>query len=122
MVSIVQSYDGPLFIVVSAIGKTTNAMEKLWTAYVQRDQEAVKRSLNALYTFHQDIIDNLDGYGRQQVSSSFKEKYHQLEQYLTKEPSDKRLNMITLFPMASWSTNIVGFLHSRIWCELELES
>ena len=58
MISIVQSYDGPLFIVVSAIGKTTNAMEKLWTAYVQRDQEAVKRSLNALYTFHQDIIDN----------------------------------------------------------------
>ena len=58
MVSIVQSYDGPLFIVVSAIGKTTNAMEKLWTAYVQRDQEAIKQSLNTLYTFHQDIIDN----------------------------------------------------------------
>ena len=82
MVSIVQSYDGPLFIVVSAIGKTTNALEKLWTAYIHRDQEAVKQALSALYTFHQDIIDNLDGYGRQQVSSGFKEQYHQLEQYL----------------------------------------
>ena len=64
MVSIVQSYDGPLFIVVSAIGKTTNAMENLWTAYIHRDQEAVKQALNTLYTFHQDIIDHLDGYGR----------------------------------------------------------
>ena len=114
MVSIVQSYDGPLFIVVSAIGKTTNAMEKLWTAYVQRDQEAIKQSLNTLYTFHQDIIDNLEGYGRQQVSSGFKEDYHQLEQYLTKEPSDNiafEYDQIVSYGEL-WSTNIVrGFLY-----------
>ena len=88
MVSIVQSYDGPLFIVVSAIGKTTNAMEKLWTAYVQRDQEAVKQALNAIYTFHYDIIDSLDGYGRGQCLENFGYSFKQLEQYLTKEPSD----------------------------------
>ena len=114
MVSIVQAYDGPLFIVVSAIGKTTNAMEKLWTAYVHRDQEAIKQALNTLYTFHQDIIDNLDGYGRQQISSDFKEEYHQLEQYLTKEPSDNiafEYDQIVSYGEL-WSTNIVrGFLY-----------
>lgn len=114
MVSIVQSYDGPLFIVVSAIGKTTNAMEKLWTAYVHRDQEGVKNALNALYTFHQDIIDNLDGYGREQVSSGFKETYRQLEQYLTKEPSDNiafEYDQIVSYGEL-WATNIVrGFLY-----------
>ena len=114
MVSIVQSYDGPLFIVVSAIGKTTNAMEKMWTAYVQRDQERVKQALNALYTFHQDIIDHLDGYGRQQVLSGFQESYHQLEQYLTKEPSDNiafEYDQIVSYGEL-WSTIIVrGFLY-----------
>ena len=114
MVSIVQSYDGPLFIIVSAIGKTTNAMEKLWTAYVQRDQEDVKKLFNALYTFHQDIIDNLDGYGQRQISSAFRESYHQLEQYLTKEPSDNiafEYDQIVSYGEL-WSTIIVrGFLY-----------
>ena len=114
MVSIVQSYDGPLFIVVSAIGKTTNALEKLWTAYIHREQEEVKQALNDLSTFHQDIIDHLDGYGRQQVSSNFKEKYHQLEQYLTKDPSDNiafEYDQIVSYGEL-WSTIIVwGFLY-----------
>ena len=114
MVSIVQSYDGPLFIVVSAIGKTTNAMENLWTAYVHCDQEGVRQSLNALYTFHQDIIDNLDGYGRRQISSDFRESYHQLEQYLTKDPIDNiafEYDQIVSYGEL-WSTIIVrGFLY-----------
>ena len=87
MVSIVQSYDGPLFIVVSAIGKLPTPW-KNWTAYVQRDQEAIKESLNAIYTFHYDIIDSLDGYGRGQCLENFGHSFKQLEQYLTKEPSD----------------------------------
>ena len=114
MVSIVQSYDGPLFVVVSAIGKTTNAMEKLWTAYVHRDQAAVEQALNTLYTFHQNIIDNLEGYGRQQVSSGFHESYQQLRQYLTKEPSDNiafEYDQIVSYGEL-WSTIIVrGFLY-----------
>ena len=114
MVSIVQSYDGPLFIVVSAIGKTTNALEKLWTAYIHREQDEVKKVLNDLYTFHKNIIDNLDGYGRQQILSGFKETYHQLERYLTKDPSDNiafEYDQIVSYGEL-WSTNIVrGFLY-----------
>ena len=114
MVSIVQSYEGPLFIVVSAIGKTTNAMENLWTAYVRRDQEEITKVLNALYTFHQSIIDNLDGYGQRQISSAFRESYHQLEQYLTKDPSDNiafEYDQIVSYGEL-WSTIIVrGFLY-----------
>ena len=114
MVSIVQSYEGPLFIVVSAIGKTTNAMENLWTAYVRREQEEITKVLNALYTFHQGIIDNLDGYGQRQISSAFRESYHQLEQYLTKDPSDNiafEYDQIVSYGEL-WSTIIVrGFLY-----------
>ena len=114
MVDIVQSYEGPLFIVVSAIGKTTNAMETLWTAYVHRDQQGVKQALNDLYTFHHNIIDSLDGYGQRQISSAFKESYHQLEQYLTKEPSDNialEYDQIVSYGEL-WSTIIVrGFLY-----------
>ena len=43
MVSIVRSYDEQLVIVISAIGKTTNAMETLWTAHVNQDPDAVNR-------------------------------------------------------------------------------
>ena len=87
MVSIVHSYDEPLFIVVSAIGKTTNAMEKLWTAFVHRDQEAIKQALSAIYTFHQDIIDNLMDMVGVNVCV-LENRFIREEQYLTKDPSD----------------------------------
>lgn len=113
MVSIVRSYDGPLFIVVSAIGKTTNAMEQLWTAYVRRDQEEVRQALNTLYTFHHDIIDNLDAEGRRQCLEIFRQSFKELEHYLTKEPSDNlafEYDQIVSYGEL-WSTIIVwGFL------------
>ena len=113
MVSIVKSHEGPLFIVVSAIGKTTNAMELLWTAYVRRDQQGVREALNTLYKFHYDIIDSLDGYGRSQCLENFRQSFKALEQYLSKEPSD---NLAFEYDQIVshgelWSTIIVwGFL------------
>ena len=113
MVSIVQSYDGPLFIVVSAIGKTTNAMEKLWTAYVHQDQTGVTESLKTLHTFHHEIIESLDGEGQRQCLEIFQQSFTQLEQYLTKEPSDNiafEYDQIVSYGEL-WSTIIVcGFL------------
>ena len=114
MVSIVQSYDGPLFIVVSAIGKTTNALEKLWTAYVHRDREGVKQALNTLYTFHYDIIDSLNGEGRRICIENFQTSFDELKQYLTKEPNDNlgfEYDQIVSYGEL-WSTIIVwGFLY-----------
>ena len=42
---IIGLYEQPLIVVVSAMGKTTNALEKLWTAYVNHNQTSVSNSL-----------------------------------------------------------------------------
>ena len=125
MVSIVQSFEGPLVIVVSAIGKTTNAMEVLWTAYVGRDQKGVEEAMKTLYAFHQDIIEDLDGEGRRQCTQTFWHSYKQLEQYLTKEPSDNiafEYDQIVSYG-EMWSTIIVwGFLWFRGVASMRLDA
>ncbi|HEY0896933.1 MAG TPA: aspartate kinase, partial [Sphingobacteriaceae bacterium] len=50
--------DKKLLIVVSAMGKTTNALEKLTEAYCMQDG-AAQRILGEIKQFHQDILDEL---------------------------------------------------------------
>lgn len=87
MVSIVRSYDEQLVIVISAIGKTTNAMETLWTAHVNQDPDAVKQALKALYVFHRQIIEDLND-TFEQCLHQFTLSFERLKVYLSKEPSD----------------------------------
>ena len=49
----------PLVIVVSAIGKTTNALEALLANYFQRDPLAVTESFENIRDFHFSILDEL---------------------------------------------------------------
>jgi len=58
MLDIVKSYSGePLLIVVSAMGKTTNALEKILN--LACDQEDFTPELEKLYNYHKRIIDDL---------------------------------------------------------------
>ena len=50
--------DEKLVVVISAMGKTTNALEKVVNAYYERD-EKVRDYLSTLKTFHTKIIDDL---------------------------------------------------------------
>ena len=45
-----------IIVVFSAMGKTTNALEKLWTAYVNHNQTSVSNSLEELFSFHTELI------------------------------------------------------------------
>ncbi len=49
----------PLLIVVSAMGKTTNAMERLASAYFQKEESVKNQIYLEIKQFHQEIIQDL---------------------------------------------------------------
>ena len=86
-VQITQSYKGPLIVVVSAMGKTTNSLEELWSAFVKGDEKTISKSLNKLVEFHNQLLVELF---QEQSSSAklFNESLSKLSNYLEKEPSE----------------------------------
>ena len=72
LASIVQQYNGELIVVVSAMGKVTNQLEKLCQAYFQKN--SVANDLKDLKNYHWGIISELfDAYSpvHDQVNSIF---------------------------------------------------
>jgi len=59
LANIVKSYEGKLVIVVSAMGKTTNAMEAIVEAYMNRDAEMIRELLDKLKAYHAAIVHDL---------------------------------------------------------------
>jgi aspartate kinase len=57
---ILSSYQNePILVVVSAMGKTTNALEKLTHAYYNNDKETKLKIYKEIKQFHDEIIDGL---------------------------------------------------------------
>ncbi|MBO7281865.1 MAG: aspartate kinase, partial [Alistipes sp.] len=50
-----------LFIIVSAMGKTTNALEGVFEAMQRGDQEVAMERIDNCYAYHRNIIDELIG-------------------------------------------------------------
>lgn len=59
IVKIVSEVTDDLFIVVSAMGKTTNAMEKVLESFMKVNREEALNQLNEIEHFHLDIIQQL---------------------------------------------------------------
>ncbi len=59
LAAIVRKYDQPLVVVVSAMGKTTNATEAIVEAYMQRNSEALNKLVSELKSYHLSIVDQL---------------------------------------------------------------
>ena len=53
-----------LFIIVSAMGKTTNALEAVFTAMQQGDETTALQRIDESYAYHRTIIDELMGADR----------------------------------------------------------
>ncbi len=85
LTSIIKRYKSPLVIVVSAMGKTTNALEKVLFHFFSRDGKAGESYKN-VYDFHLEIMKGLfppDHEVYEQVDKVFKA----LNQKLQEEPS-----------------------------------
>ncbi|WP_244880330.1 aspartate kinase [Saccharicrinis fermentans] len=57
--NIIKKISNPLVVVVSAMGKTTNAMEKLTEAFVQQNPVQMKTSFEAIFDYHNQIVRKL---------------------------------------------------------------
>ncbi len=53
--------ESELFIIVSAMGKTTNALEAVFAAMQQGDEAAAMERISESYAYHRTIIDDLMG-------------------------------------------------------------
>ncbi len=58
------SGESELFIIVSAMGKTTNALEAVFSAMQQGDEAAAMKRIDESYAYHRAIIDELLGADR----------------------------------------------------------
>lgn len=80
--------DERLAIVVSAAGKTTNALEALLKAYYTRDEALLNERLQALKQFHHDLLTGLIPDVQHPVYGDVHDLWVDLEWILEEEPQD----------------------------------
>lgn len=85
LTEIVRSYNEPLVIIVSAMGKTTNAMEELLHHYFKQNGEMMD-SFKKIKSFHTSIVTELFP-GDSDVFQLLEEVYIILEEKLNEEPT-----------------------------------
>ncbi|SOD95825.1 aspartate kinase [Spirosoma fluviale] len=78
LAEIVRSQGHNVLIVVSAMGKTTNALEDLVRAFVDKQTEACQHQFDTIQTYHNTIINELTG-----DFSLVHQTFAQLESYLS---------------------------------------
>jgi aspartate kinase len=83
LAQIVKRFDDQLIVVVSAMGKTTNAMETIVDAYMERDSVALQERLALVKEYHLQIVNELFAGDNECIG----EQLRLLEQKLDSEPS-----------------------------------
>ena len=85
---IVGAADGPLFVIVSAMGKTTNALEAVTAKFVDGDRRGALEELAVSEAYHRQICDDLfDGTGLPRRVGVF---FGELREVLMNASSDPR--------------------------------
>lgn len=85
-VKIVQSYKEETIIVVSAMGKTTNALEEITDAFYYK-KECCEEKLQLLKQYHMDIVMELFPKKDDQVYAKVELLFDQLQHYLQRSPT-----------------------------------
>ena len=88
IVAILQKYQKEnIVVVVSAMGKTTNALERIIEAYTKGNKETLELECNALAAFHKEIMGGLFEDKSQPVYREVKALLDDLAGRLTKDPT-----------------------------------
>ncbi len=85
-VKIVQSYRKETIIVLSAMGKTTNALEQIALDFFHK-KETIALHVDSLRTYHFDIIEELFPNKEDVVYEKVEHLFNELNAYLAKTPS-----------------------------------
>ncbi|WP_405516279.1 hypothetical protein [Spirosoma sp. KNUC1025] len=82
LAQIVRTQGQNVVVVISAMGKTTNALEDLVRAYTRQQVTHIQSHFQSIYTYHNAILSDLTG-----DFSSVYQTFRQLETYLAQEPA-----------------------------------
>ena len=78
--------ESDLFIIVSAMGKTTNALEEVFDFYRTGTLEAAQTKINEIAAYHQAIIDDL--FGEHRILGQVEALLSELHRFITTVPYD----------------------------------
>ncbi|MFT3740234.1 MAG: aspartate kinase [Breznakibacter sp.] len=84
--NIIKNAETPLVVVVSAMGKTTNALEELVDAYVSGSESGKISGIGKIRKAHQQVVDDLFGSDRR-FQPVFDTLFARLQLQLAKQPS-----------------------------------
>lgn len=88
IVSILQRYpDDNIVVVVSAMGKTTNALERIIEAYAGRNGESLEQEYGQLKVYHEEIVEALFGDEAHPVHEAVGNLFEALAERIAKEPT-----------------------------------
>jgi aspartate kinase len=87
IVDILKRYPDEIVIVVSAMGKTTNALERIIEAFFNRDEEQLKKEYNLLKQYHIEIMDGLFEDKGNKAYAEIEDLFESLADRLGEEPT-----------------------------------
>lgn len=80
--------DQPLMVVVSAMGKTTNALEKIVESWMAGEKEAMNSHYQGLVDYHLQIVRELFPDSRHKIHDIVRELFWYLEAILSERPGN----------------------------------
>jgi aspartate kinase len=87
LASIVKGFPDDLIIVISAMGKTTNALESLTKNYFNGNNEGTLQNIRALKQYHFEITEKLFGDQSEVLNQEIKAEFKTIEKRLKHAPS-----------------------------------
>ena len=116
IVGILKDHKEHIIVVISAMGKTTNNLERIIDNYVNRDGEKLAKEVEILKSYHFEIIDDLFSDKNHPVYEDINKLLGELERKLDKEPSlnfDHDYDQIICFGELLSTKIITHFLQSQ---------
>ncbi len=84
---ILKSHKGPVIVVISAMGKTTNGLEDIIERFVKQDKESLTARVKVLKDYHYGIIDELFNDKKHPVYEDIDNLFAELDRELSQTPS-----------------------------------
>ncbi len=84
---IIRDYgEGPLVVVISAMGKTTNALERLTACFMEGNPTGMQDIFQELKTFHFQIARDLFPSGKHPIFDTLEQSFYHLLYYIREKP------------------------------------
>lgn len=84
---IIGQYNDRIVIVISAMGKTTNALERIIEGFFNRDADRIREEMKALKEYHFEILKDLFPSERHHAHLDINDVFSSLERRLAEDPT-----------------------------------